>query len=352
VYITILTSHCWNHVPYTKNTTFGKFLEVEPEIPIHHEIDAHVVDLTDCAPVFRNDTVADAIALFYKNILRPLILGPCCDPTLSAAAMSLYGTFIGKKTVILATQDKNNYFYEMYHRLFDASSAYFHPEILEGRVEHNAIFCNPDQVRDKTEGLHRGAYNMVTIDYRIGSADQCAVAKNAYLTKGFQIKQVKRKPPSLLSVKPAITKKPKVETKRQKKEQQVISSEACKGYPKLFEMDLHEAYQLTRHMSSIEDKIQVWKSMPLVALDINKRNSKCSNRKTWILVCLLMANTELKHWFSDEELARLPTEHVLKDMRSLYRYKNLSTTQSWRAWSGYTHLTRIPNGYKLSWTNY
>ena len=358
-YIIIHTTSIDGHVPYTKNTTFGKYLDIEPEIPINIDIDTKIVDLTDFAPFRRNDIIADSIALFYKDVLRQHILGPCINPTLSAVAMVVYGIFLGKRTVVIATQDKNNYFYELYHKFIDYSNVYVESLISTELAESSVIFCNPEQVEEKTIGLCQGLYNMVTIDYRLGSSVECAIAKHAYLTKGCLTRKQRSKPQqhqaflkkTNLRVIEKVRQKDGVLSKRHKKMQQVISSYASKEYPTLFEKDLDMAYSLTSNMASIDEKIKVWKAMPLVALDTNKRNSNCSNRKTWILLCLLMANTELKHWFSDEEMARIPTEHVLKDMRSLTRYKNLSTTQSWRAWSGHKHLTRTDNGYMLSWKN-
>lgn len=122
-------------------------------------------------------------------------------------------------------------------------------------------------------------------------------------------------------------------------------------YQYCFELDLRNAYETTKHLGRIEDKISYWSSMDLLAEQYSQGKISKTKRKTWIMLCLLMANKELKFTFTKEELKSLDKDMQIKCFNhNLMTYNSIGDYKSWRSWAGCAHIRQTTDGvYTLFW---
>lgn len=124
-------------------------------------------------------------------------------------------------------------------------------------------------------------------------------------------------------------------------------------YHECFMKDLRTAYVETQHITDIEEKISHWRNMTLSAECFSPRRPPRKARKTWVFLCLLMANSEPKQFFTRAELKALDKRHRLALFESnllKFRKSNSSnSSNSWRPWSGCAHLKKDGDSYTLSW---
>lgn len=316
-------------------------------------VDSAPVDLHRLPEYHRTDNTANAIACFYSEVLREKILEiRTMDPYTAAAAMALCQMFIGKQVMILDKLQESmdhNRFRNSFLELLDQGSAYI-PELLCFYSLERILYTTPsalavnDSIGQQLLAIGNNFYSLIAVNYNLCTMQERVIAERAHLAMGYH----QRKKP-LTKVQRSGAKnsnKGKLPTSRPK----VLTPEQTEKYKVCFELDLQNAYYATRNMSNIEDKISYWEKMYLTAERVGDRNDVSSGRKTWCMLCLLMANKDMKTSFTEEDLESLDKSHVLKDLRSLLRYKNLTTSRSWRAWSGQAHLRREKDGgYTLLW---
>lgn len=327
--------------------TMGQYLVSDSE---KHPVDASLVDLQRLPVQHQTNSTANAIACFYSEVLREKILEVrTMDPYTAAAAMALCQMFIGKAVILLdatldASFDTTTRFQRSYLELLDQGSAYI-PELLCYYSLRSILHVSPSQlvssnIDKQLEGL---SYSLLAINYNLCTSQERIIASGAHLAMGYH---QRKKPLTKAQRCGGGVSKDKLLSSRPK----VLSPTDMQKYQNAFELDLQNAYYATRNMSNIEDKISYWEKMPLTAEKVGNRNDPSTGRKTWCMLCLLMANEEMRTFFTEEDLESLDKSHVLKDLRSLLRYKNLSTSRSWRAWSGQAHLRREKDGiYTLLW---
>lgn len=121
-------------------------------------------------------------------------------------------------------------------------------------------------------------------------------------------------------------------------------------YQDCFMEDLVSAYVETRDMTTVEQKIAHWKTMPLTAEEFSTRTPSRGSRKTWVFLCLLMANTQLKPSFTKSELEAIDeSRRIVVPADLLYFRKSNKGSNSWRPWSECAHLKKINDVYMLAW---
>lgn len=122
-------------------------------------------------------------------------------------------------------------------------------------------------------------------------------------------------------------------------------------YQDCFMEDLVSAYVETRDMTTVEQKIAHWKTMPLTAEEFSTRTPSRGSRKTWVFLCLLMANTQLKPSFTKSELEAIDESlRLVAFDANLLRFRDASQgSNSWRCWCGFAHLKKLNDVYMLAW---
>lgn len=310
-----------------------------------------MVDLRGLPVHHQTNNTANAIACFYAEVLREKILEiRTMDPYTAASAMALCQMFIGKKVILLDTtldtmlDTATKGFQRSYLELLDQGSAYI-PELLCYYSLRNILHISPTQLASSNIDKQLGglSYSLLAVNYNLHTSQERVIASGAHLAMGYH---QRKKPLTKAQRCGGTDSKSKLSTNHPK----VLSQADMQKYQMCFELDLQNAYYATRNMSNVEDKISYWEKMPLSAEKVGNRNDPSTGRKTWCMLCLLMANEEMRTFFTEEDLESLDKSYVLKDLRSLLRYKNLSTSRSWRAWSGQAHLRREKDGYyTLMW---